>query len=66
MIKRETYKFLKTLSYSLEQVYIELIEKLHILGICEIKVKIENFPKFNLCLFFEFYYIKVCILVLCV
>ena len=53
MIKRETYKFLKTLSYSLEQVHIELIERPHILGTCGIEVKIESFPKFNLCLFFE-------------
>ena len=54
IIKRETYRFLKTLSYSLEQVFIELIKTPHILGICGIGMKIESLPKFNLRLFFKF------------
>ena len=45
MIKRETYRFLKILSYSLEQI------RIHILGTCGIGVKTEILPKFNLCLF---------------
>ena len=52
IIKRETYRFLKTLSYSLEQVFIELIKTPHILGICGIGMKIESLPKFNLRFFF--------------
>ena len=54
MIKRESYKFLKILFYSLKQVRIEMIERSHILGICGIGVKIESLLKFNLRLFFNF------------
>ena len=54
MIKRETYRFPKYLNYSLEQIRIELIEIPHMLDICEIRVKIESLPKFNLNLFFNF------------
>ena len=46
--------FLKLLSYYLEQVCIELIERPHILGICGIGVKIESLPKFNLRLVLNF------------
>ena len=54
IIKRETYRFLKTLTYSLEQVLIELVKRPHILGICGIGMQIESLPKFNLHLFFNF------------
>ena len=65
MIRGETYRIVKKLSFSLEQVCIKLIERPHILGICGIGVKIESLPKFNFRLFLEFYYIKLCLPILC-